>query len=130
MRKLIVAAVLALALTASTRQEAAAGDGCWNFGVGVNVGFSFSWQSSGCCNNPCNGNGNCRGQNPFLCPPQPCAQPYYPYPAYGWYSPICNTPPEGAAHAPAAAAPAASHTQQVGYYYYGQGYAPSYWYGY
>jgi hypothetical protein len=121
MRKLIVAAGLALALTAASRQEASA----WtrfNLSAGVNLNYEstgscFQWGGITCLPNP----------SPYGCAPGFCAAPAVPAygaPFYG-YSPV--TPPVPPV-APAVAAPAA-RTQQVGYYFYSQGYAPSYWYG-
>ncbi len=125
MKRLIVAGLLALALTASSAQDASA----WcrfNFSAGINIsyestGSNFCWTVNRCSN-----------------PPPACAYPacfpgyaagyaggYGGYPAYAYNYGNYG----GAAPAAPAAAAAAPATQQVGYYFYGQGYAPSYWYG-
>jgi hypothetical protein len=126
MKKMIVAAGLALALTASSHQQASA----WcklNFSAGVNL----SYESTG-CNFSSGGFGWQPNPSPYGCanfyPPAPYLgynQPSYgPAPAYGYSQPAAPVAPA----APAAAA-APVRTQQVGYYFYSQGYAPSYWYG-
>jgi hypothetical protein len=121
MKKMMVASVLALALTASARQEASA----WckfNFSAGINM----SYESTGCCYNwgfSCNPNPPPCGYGGYSC--------YAGYPnVYGGagYAPAYGYAPAQQA-APAATAANPSRTQQVGYYFYGQGYTPSYWYG-
>jgi hypothetical protein len=117
MKKMFVAATLALALTAAGQQKASAWSK-FNFSVGLNLSYEstgacFQWGGITCMPNP----------SPYGCG-------YYPgCPTY----PACPAPAYG--HAPAAQpAPAMAatpaRTQQVGYYFYSQGYAPSYWYGY
>jgi hypothetical protein len=123
MKKMIVAAALALALTATARQEASA----WckfNFSVGCNM----SYESTGTCF----GWGfNCQ-PNPAPCGYGACpSYPGYGSYAYGGYGYGGYAPHAAAPVAAPAAAPARPQgTQQVGYYFYSQGNAPSYWYGY
>jgi hypothetical protein len=123
MRKMIVASALALALTASARQEASA----WckfNFSAGFNIGY----ESTGSCYHW-----------GFSCTPNPppCGYGCYPncypgcFPGYGLPSPQFGYAPQPQQSPVGTQAPAVnvSRTQQVGYYFYSQGYAPSYWYG-
>ncbi len=130
MKRMFVAGALALALTAAGRQEASA----WcrfNFGVGLNISYESSGHTFSSC-------WNCTSNPAPPCWSPYCASPFAGYPAYPGYAygsygaaaPYAQTAPAATAPAyrPAAAAPA--QTQQVGYYFYGQGYAPSYWYGY
>ncbi len=125
MKKMIIAGALALALTATARQEASA----WckfNF----NCGFNISYESTGCNYSWC----FTRTCNPPPCGYNYCGYPCYAggcFPGYGMPSPMYGYAPAAAQQAAPAAAPAvnAGYTQQVGYYFYGQGYAPSYWYG-
>lgn len=127
MKKMMVAAALALAVTASARQEASAWSR-FNFGVGLNLSYEstgacFNWGGITCLPNPAPcGYG--------ACPSYP-AYPAPAYPAYGYAAPAPVAP------AAPAAVPAVrpqgytqQYTQQVGYYFYGQNNAPSYWYGY
>jgi hypothetical protein len=117
MKKMIVAAMLALAVTAAGQQKASA----WSkftFGVGLNISYEstgscFQWGGLTCLPNP---SPYCGG----YCP----SYPGYPVPA-----PAFAPHPPVVPVAPAVAAPQ-NRTQQVGYYFYSQGYAPSYWYGY
>jgi hypothetical protein len=118
MKKMFVAAGLALALTASSGQKASA----WckfNCSAGINI----SYESTGSCwgwGLSCQPNPAPYGcASNYCCPTTPVYPPYAGYPAhaYGY----------GQQAAPAAAPQ--SRTQQVGYFFYGQGYAPSYWYG-
>jgi hypothetical protein len=119
MKKMLVAGALALALTATSRQEASA----WcKFTFGI--GFNCSYESTGCCYNWC-----------FSCVPNPppCGYGACPsaagWPGYGLPSPAYGYAAPAGQAAPAMANNAAGQTQQVGYYFYGQGAAPSYWYG-
>jgi hypothetical protein len=123
MKKMMVAALLALAVTASARQEASAWSK-FNFGVGLNLSYETT--------------GSCFGWG-FNCAPNPppCgygACPSYPayagYPAYGFNFGAPALAPAAPVAAPAAAPVRTQYTQQVGYYFYNQGNAPAYWYGY
>jgi hypothetical protein len=124
MKKMIVAAGLALALTASSRQEASA----W-CKFGFSAGVNLTYESTG-CNFSAGGFGWQPNPSPYgggpYGPPAAAYPGYapYPVPGYGYAQPTAPAAPA----APAAAA-APVRTQQVGYYFYSQGYAPSYWYG-
>jgi hypothetical protein len=125
MKKMMVAGLLALAVTAVSRQEASA----W-CKFCCSAGFNISYESTGHCFNWC-----CS----WTPNPPPCYSSCYPgyggyggyaaYPAYPAYPYAYAPAAPAAAAAPAVAAPAAYTTQQVGYTFYGQGYAPNYWYG-
>jgi hypothetical protein len=113
---MIVAAGLALALTASTGQEASAWSK-FNFNVGLNLSYEstgscFQWGGWTCLPNP-----------------PPCGAGYCPAPVMPAFNGHAYGYPQQAAPVAPAAAAAQARTQQVGYYFYGQGYAPSYWYG-
>jgi hypothetical protein len=118
MKKMIVAGMLALAMTAVAQQEASA----WcrfNFNTGINI----SYESTGCCY----GWAFYHKSNP-----PPCGygypSPYCGY--YGGYSPYGYAAVPQAVPAAPAVMTAPAQTQQAGYYFYGQGYTPSYGYGY
>jgi hypothetical protein len=124
MKKMLVAGALALALTATSHQEASA----WcKFTFGI--GFNCSYETTGCCYNWCF---SCTPNPPPACNygcPTVAGWPGYcgmPSPAYGYAAPAAG---QAAPAAPAMANQAAGQAQQVGYYFYGQAAAPSYWYG-
>jgi hypothetical protein len=123
MRKMMVAGLLALALTATGQQKASA----W-CKFSWTCGFNMTYESTGTCWNWCL---SCKPN-----PPPPCYNGCYPgsygYSGYGYGYGYAAAPaaPAAAAAAPATTAPAAYQFQQVGYSFYGQGQAPSYWYGY
>jgi hypothetical protein len=131
MKKMIVASFLALALTASARQEASAWTKC-----SFSCGFNISYESTGSC---CSWGFSCvpnpppcgYGYSGGYCPPYPGGFSGYglPSPMFG-YAPAAGPQAVPAVGQQAAPAVNASHTQQAGYYFYGQGSAPSYWYGY
>jgi hypothetical protein len=119
MRKMMVAGLLALALTATGQQKASA----W-CKFSWTCGFNMTYESTGTCWNWCL---SCKPN-----PPPPCC-----YGGYSFYSGGYGYPGYGYGYAAAPAAPAAAptapaayQTQQVGYSFYSQGGAPSYWYGY
>jgi hypothetical protein len=121
MKKMIVTGLLALAMTATSGQEASAWcKFCWS------CGFNISYESTGCNTTWCFS----RVSNPPPCYPScnPCYSGYCGYPGYSPYPAYAYSP--ALPGTPAVAAPAPQQTQQVGYTFYGQGYAPSYWYGY
>lgn len=122
MKRMFVAGMLALALAATAQQEASA----WcrfNMSVGLNV----SYESTGSAIN-----WGCYSRIPS---PPPCG--YADHGFANYYQGFAGVPAHAYNNAPAPVAPAApvhvaapAQTQQVGYYFYSQAYAPSYWYGY
>ena len=150
MKRMIVAAVLALAALAGSQQRASAWVK-WNFTAGINWcyeggGNSILWgayQSSpypGCGVPGCVLNGQPFGSN-FCCPGGVCAAPGYP--AGGYPAPAYAAAPNAAApvQVQPKATPAATSVNPVSYYapasygttypynnYY-SGQVPSYWYG-
>jgi hypothetical protein len=120
MKKMFVAGLLALALTATGPQKASA----W-CKFSWSCGWNITYESTGTCWNWCL---SCRPN-----PPPPCCYGggYAGYPGgYGYAGYGYAAAPTAPAAAPVATTPAAYPTQQVGYSFYGQGQAPSYWYGY
>ncbi len=144
MKKMMLAAALAVAVMGSTQERASAA--CkFNFSAGFNLSFETSGGS-------CSFLGFQRQSNPFPCGPAGCAA----YPGYGGYPGYAGyagypgyaaDPGYAAAPAPVAAVPTAqpapqaqaSPVRQAAYYYnsyaapnysVSPGYAaPSYWYG-
>jgi hypothetical protein len=126
MKKMLVAGVMALALTATSHQQASA----WckfNFSAGINMSYEstgscFGWGFN-CVPNPppCGYAGGCQYPNAYT--------PYAYGPTNGYAPAYGYAPAAPAQVAPAATVANPARTQQVGYYFYGQGYTPSYWYG-
>jgi hypothetical protein len=114
MKRFVTLCALAVALLAVAEQKASAWTK-WNFSAGINLSYQ--------------GGDNCllwglvkSGPMPgcdYGCPPVCYAPQMYQGAAAGYTGPM---PTQAAPQA----APAATTTQPVGYYYY----APSYWYGY
>jgi hypothetical protein len=144
MKRLITAAVLALAVAAGSNQQASA----W-CKFNMSCGFNICFESTGrCCTfnfnshsnpPPCFGGGYDPG---FAAPGAPLAyDPGYAYPAPATPAPPASTPKtsstatfQQAAYYPQAASGAASNYASAYGYGYGAGYgygygAPAYWYG-
>jgi hypothetical protein len=142
MKKLYVAALLALPLLAAPAQASGCGGCGGGCGFGFRVEFGFMFRVSPCCNSGCCGGGGGQQLGPWynywpleahFITPAPTGYPY-------WPQPQALMPAPGAAN-PAHAAASGPDVRPVGYYgyqnypvypaypqttYYGQ--APSYWY--